>query len=329
MAETFFVIGCGSIGRRHISNLGTLNAGRVLAFDPDQSALDSATSRGGVEPVRSFDEGLDASPTAVLICTPPDTHLGIARRAVDAGAHLFIEKPIAPTLDGTDELIAAAESAGLVLMVGYNLRFQTGILKLHELIQKGVAGDLFTIRAEFGQYLPDWRPGADYRAGYYARIESGGGILLDASHELDYLTWIAGSPESIYGLVGHKSDLEIETEDVALLLLRLRSGTFAELHLDVLERGYTRRCKIVGSQATIEWDFKTGVTVRRNSNDAVEAFPIRADINDMYLDEMAHFLKCLAGDARPPVDGYRARDVLRMVEAAKASAAGAREISLL
>ena len=328
MAGTFLVVGCGSIGQRHISNLRTLNAGRVLAFDHDESALQRATSGNGAEPVRSLDEGLNANPTAVLVCTPPDTHLDIAIKAVDVNAHLFVEKPIAPTIEGTGELVAAAENAGLVLMVGYNLRFQTGILKLHELVQSGEVGELFTIRAEFGQYLPDWRPGSDYRAGYFARPESGGGILLDASHELDYLTWIAGQPESIYSLVARKSELEIETEDVALLLMRLKSGAFAEVHLDVLERGYTRRCKIVGSRATVEWDFTTGVTIRRNATDSVENFPILEDVNHMYLEELAYFLKCLTAGARPPVDGHRAMEVIRMVKAAKDSARERREISL-
>jgi predicted dehydrogenase len=328
MAQTFLVVGCGSIGQRHIRNLGTLGAGRVLAYDSDQTKLAEATRETDAHPVDSLEQGFAENPTAVLVCTPPDKHLYIALQAVDAGAHLFVEKPIAPTAEGCDALISAASDAGRILMVGYNLRFQTGIEKMHELVQSGEVGKIFSIRAEFGQYLPDWRPGSDYRTGYYARAESGGGILLDASHELDYMTWIAGQPETIYALIDRKSDLEIETEDLVLLLMRLESGAFAEVHLDVLEHGYTRRCKIVGSLATLEWDFNTGVTIRRIGCDTTQKFPTRDDVNDMYLQELAFFLRCLSGETTPPVDGRRAVDVLRMVEAAKDSAREGREVNL-
>ena len=328
MAQTFLVVGCGSIGRRHIRNLGTLGAGRVLLYDPDETALAEATTGTEAEPVDSLEQGFAENPTAVLVCTPPDKHLDIALRAVNAGAHLFVEKPIAPTAEGCDALISAADDAGRILMVGYNLRFQAGIEKMHELVRSGEVGEIFSIRAEFGQYLPDWRPGTDYRTGYYARPESGGGILLDASHELDYLTWIAGQPESIYALIDRKSDLEIETEDLVLLLMRLDSGAFAEVHLDVLEHGYTRRCKIVGSRATLEWDFNAGVTIQRIGSDMAEEFPTRDDVNDMYLQELAFFLRCLSGETTPPVDGRRAVEVLRIVEVAKDSASEGREVLL-
>ena len=328
MAQTFLVVGCGSIGRRHIRNLGTLGAGRVLAYDLDKAALAEATTGTDAESVSSLEQGFAEKPTAVLVCTPPDKHLDIALQAVNAGAHLFVEKPIAPTDEGCDALISAAGDAGRILMIGYNLRFQAGIEKMHELVQSGDVGKIFSIRAEFGQYLPDWRPGTDYRIGYFSRAESGGGILLDASHELDYLTWIAGQPKSIYALVDKKSDLEIETEDLVLLLMRLETGAFAEVHLDVLEHGYTRRCKIVGSLATLEWDFNTGVTIQRIGSDGAEEFPTRDDVNDMYLEEMAFFLRCLSGEATPPVDGRRAVDILRMVEAAKDSASEGREVNL-
>jgi predicted dehydrogenase len=319
------VIGCGSIGRRHIANLRTLGVETVFAYDPDVTVCKASIDLGAL-PVASLEEGLSKSPSAVAVCSPPDSHLDLATQALESGAHLFIEKPIAPSSTRVGEVTKLAESRNRVLMVGYNLRFQAGLQKVKQLIDANAIGEIISIRAEFGYSLPLWRPGTDYRDGYFARESSGGGILLDASHELDYLIWLGGDPASVYALVDHKSALEIETEDVALLLMRLKSGALAEVHLDVIDSQYTRRCKIIGGGGTIEWDFNGGVTINRIGESYSEIFPIDVDLNQMYLDEMNHFIGCIDGTEIPPVGGAHAQRLMELVESAKLSSKERREI---
>ncbi len=217
-----------------------------------------------------------------------------------------------------------ARRTGRVL-VGYNLRFHAGLRRVRELVLAGAIGRILTARAEFGQYLPDWRPGRDYRAGYIVRRD-GGGILLDASHEIDYVRWICGEVRAVYAAMGRLSALEMESEDTAVLVLRHDGGTLSEIHLDCVQRGYSRGCKLVGSEGTIEWSFRSGIRHTRDGATWTDE-PIAPDVNEMYVDEMRHFLACVRGRATPLVDGDTAAAVLAVLEAAKRSASERREVA--
>ena len=120
----------------------------------------------------------------------------------------MIEKPLADRLEGTDALATEARDQHRKVQIAYNLRFHPGLLKLRDLIQTGELGRVFWVRAEAGQYLPDWRPSQDYRQSYTARRDLGGGILLDGSHEIDYLMWLLGKPVDVFCRSGKVSALD-------------------------------------------------------------------------------------------------------------------------
>ena len=155
-------------------------------------------------------------------------------------------------------MLELARSKNLVTLVGCNLRFHPGLVAVKRLLEQGVAGRIVAIRAEVGQYLPDWHPGEDYRQGYSARLDLGGGIILDAVHEIDYVRWLLGPVRSVACFAGKLSHLEVETEDTAALLFRFSNGTIGEVHLDYVQRAYSRTCHIIGDEGTIRWDYSTG-----------------------------------------------------------------------
>jgi predicted dehydrogenase len=325
MAGEFVVVGAGSIGQRHLRNLAALGVARLAVVDTDTERREAACAEVGGEPVEDLAAALAVGPAAVLVCTPPDRHVAIARDALAAGSYVFIEKPIASTRDAAlAALVTEARRTGRVL-VGYNLRFHAGLRRVRELVLADAIGRLLTARAEFGQYLPDWRPGRDYRGGYIVRRD-GGGILLDASHEVDYVRWICGEVRAVYAAMGRLSALEMESEDTAVLVLRHDGGTLSEIHLDCVQRGYSRGCKLVGSEGTIEWSFRGGIRHTRDGATWTEE-PIAPDVNEMYVDEMRHFLACVQGRATPLVDGDTAAAVLAVLEAAKRSASERREVA--
>src|SRR2546426_614100 len=211
------VVGCGSIGVRHIRNLRALGVADIAVVDPLTDRVDQAVGMVGARPYRHLDEGLARKPDAVLVCTPPYLHLDGARSGLLAGAHVFIEKPFSHSLEGVDELLALAEQHHRFICVGYNLRFHPGVQKLKMMLDSGAIGRLLVVKAEFGQYLPDWRPTQDYRESYTARAELGGGIILDASHEIDYVRWLGGEAVSVYAESGKLSQLEMKAEDTAAM----------------------------------------------------------------------------------------------------------------
>ncbi|MET0852720.1 MAG: Gfo/Idh/MocA family oxidoreductase [Candidatus Rokuibacteriota bacterium] len=317
------VIGTGSIGMRHGRNLVALGQD-VTAWDADPARLAGLAALPGVTRAASLEAGLAARPDAVVVCTPPATHVALARHSVEAGAHVFVEKPIAPVSDEVPELIDLARRHGRVLIVGFNLRFLPSLARVKALLDAGRIGRVHAVRAEFGFHLPDWRPGRDYRDNYAVSREQGGGILLDAIHELDYLGWMLGDVSEVFCAAGHVSDLAGDTEDLAEITLRFAGGALGQVHLDYVRRAYRRTLELIGAAGVIEWDYPAcRVTVRGPAPDAVEVAHAGDDgpAETMYVVEMQHFLHCCEGRAVPRVDGDEALRSLRLVEAAKASAA--------
>jgi glutamate-1-semialdehyde aminotransferase/spore coat polysaccharide biosynthesis protein SpsF (cytidylyltransferase family)/predicted dehydrogenase len=254
------------------------------------------------------------------MCTPPVYHVAQAMAALQAHAHVFIEKPLSHESSGIQVLIAEARRHDRNVQIGYNMRFHPGLQILKELIESGKIGRVLWLNAEAGQYLPDWRPWQNYRESYSARHELGGGIILDGSHEMDYICWLLGRPTEVICRAEHLSNLEVNVEDSAWIYLTFPERRRAELHLDFVQRTYTRICKVVGETGTALWDF-SAQEVRWFSagQPGWQSIPYVFEPNDMYVAEMRHFLESLGSGTGPMVDLEQSRDVIRVVEAAKKS----------
>jgi predicted dehydrogenase len=319
----FLVIGCGSIGKRHIRNLIALNAGEILAFDVQADRRSEVECQFGVEALDYLEEAWERRPDVALITAPTGMHVPLALQAAEQGCHLFIEKPLSDRLEGVDRLVNAVRERNLITLVGCNMRFHPGLVKVKKLLEEGAIGQVVAARVAVGQYLPDWHPWEDYRKTYSARRDLGGGVILDAIHEIDYIRWMLGEVEAVACFAGKLSRLEIETEDTAAILLRFASGSIGEVHLDYVQRAYHRTCHIIGDEGTIHWDYSSG-EVRWYSAAThdwqVFTNPSVWEPNEMYLDEMRHFLRCLSGQEKPALDVCEAARVLEVALAAKASA---------
>jgi predicted dehydrogenase len=313
------VVGCGSIGKRHLGNLKTLSAAELAGVEPDGLRRESTSKELGIPVHESLKEALQRGADVVFVTAPTAFHVPIALEAARAGCHVFIEKPLSDTLEGVDELLAEAACRGRIIYVGYNLRFHAGLRRLKQRLDEAVIGRTMNIRAEFGQYLPDWRPAQDYRQSYTAHAAMGGGIILDASHELDYVRWLCGEIESVSCSAGKLSGLEMNTEDMAEITLRIKGNVIAQVHLDCLQRDYVRTCKVVGEKGTLIWDFKQGVRHYDAATARWQDEAIAPDLNDMYVEEMRHFMSCARGEASPLVDGVTGKRVLEIALAAKKS----------
>ncbi len=317
------VIGCGSIGKRHISNLIALRAGDIRACDGAPERARETAARFGIEAGTSLSATWKWNPDIVLIATPPSSHVELALEAARRGCDLFIEKPLSDRTGGIGELTRLVRKSDLVSMVGCNLRFHPGLVRVKQLLEERKIGRVVSASVEFGQYLPDWHPTEDYRTGYSARVDLGGGVILDAIHEIDYIRWLIGEVKSVACMAGIFSSLEMRTEDTAAMLLYFNRGAVGEVHLDYVQRAYSRRCKIVGEEGTIAWDFTAGTVRWFAAGDGCwRTFrtPRAWDVNRMYVDEMRHFLASRAGRTRTCLDVAEAARVLEIAFAAKRSA---------
>ncbi len=168
---------------------------------------------------------------------PEDLEWCLAR-----GMHTFVEKPLAATREGLARAVASVTATDRVTMVACNLRFTEG----YRAVQANLCriGRLISIVADFGWYLPSWRPGDDYKAGYGAKRSSGGGIVLDAGiHELDYVLDLAGPISVVGGIWTASGSLGIEVDDAAEMQLGHVNGCISQIHVDYLRRGTHERAR--------------------------------------------------------------------------------------
>jgi len=327
------VIGAGSIGQRHLRNLLGLGHEIVAVLDPSEARR--AEVRGATSPrcVATADEGeaFGSDADAAVICSPTHRHLDQARAALRRGWHVFVEKPLAHTLEGTEALVEEARRVGRTVLVGCNLRFLPSLALVKRIVDDGRIGRPLAVRAQCGYYLPFWRPGTDYREGYAARQATGGGIILDSIHEFDYLTWLLGRPREVFAYSSRVSSLEIDTEDNADVLLRFDYGAVANVHLDYLQRTYRRACDIIGEDGMIAWDYiSQSVTVYGKDDRRMEVFQesINTERNQMFVDEMRHFVRCVETGDAPMLDAAGGRAILEVALAAKAAAAQGRPVTV-
>ncbi len=319
----FLVIGCGSIGKRHIDNLLALHAGEILAFDLRDDRRREVASQFGVRVVDHLDDAWDAHPEVALVTAPTRQHVPLGLQAAEHGCHLFIEKPLSDQRDRVHQLLNTVQKGNLITLVGCNMRFHPGLMKVKKLVEDNAIGRVVAARVETGQYLPDWHPGEDYRQSYSAGTELGGGVILDGIHEIDYLRWLLGEVTTVACFAGKLSHLEIDTEDTAAILLRFDNQAIGEVHLDYVQRTYSRSCHLIGEEGTIRWDYNEGSVKWYSAKSGQWKFfsnPKGWESNQMYVDELKHFLRCLAQKEQSILDVFEGARVLEVTLAAKASA---------
>lgn len=329
--------GLGSIGQRHLRNLrGLFGDGvQISAFrarrrspvlNPDMTVRADAEleSTYGVRSFATLEAALAEKPDAVFVTNPNSLHMPVALAAARQGCHLFIEKPLAHTLDGVDQLMALTEKQRLKVFVAYQFRFHPALQKIKTILEQRRLGRLVGAHIVNGEYLPAWHPYEDYRETHPARRALGGGCLNIQTHELDYALWFFGMPQSVYAVGGQLSDLEVDVEDSVSVLLRCADEGRplpVHVHLDYLQRPPQRLCEIYGDAGKIRFDYYANVleySETATGQTEVHRFD-SFERNQMFVDELKHFFACLRGHAEPLVDLREARRSMQIAQSAMAS----------
>ena len=326
------VFGCGSIGKRHIKNLLTINAGRIFAYDVDNSKVDYVQKELSVAALSSEVEAVkDGDFDAAFICSPPSLHVNQALRLLRKGIHCFIEKPLSNTLENIDALVELVDKTEKTVLIGSNIRFSPLFIKIKEFLDNEIIGKPLFLKASVGYYLPYWRPEEDYRKGYGANKSLGGGIVLDASHEIDYARCFLGEVKEVFAVCKKLSNLDIDTEDFAEITMHHRNGAYSQVHLDYLQTNYRRSCEIVGEKGMLVWDINERVLNVYGLNDKeyhVYYEGLNANVNDMYVEETKHFFRCIKGVEEPLVDVKEGKRLIELIMKIKESSDKKRFISV-
>ena len=267
---------------------------------------------------KTINESLKENFDVVVICNETSLHVKTAIKFAQKGCHIFFEKPISDSLDDIPKLKKIVRQKKIITMVGCNMRFQPGIKLIKKFIEKETVGRVFSVLVENGSYMPDWHPWEDYKKSYASRKKLGGGVVLTQIHEYDYLFWFFGKVDEVYAINQKLSDLKIDVEDFSASLLKFKKKIIAEVHLDYFQKPSHRTCKIIGTKGQIKWNWE---------NDHVEVYNYKIkkwttkhirknfDRNNMYIDEMKYFLKCVK---RKEIPMNSITDALKIQEVALA-----------
>lgn len=285
------IIGLGSIARKHIDALKSLN------IDAEIFALRSNPSAGweeGITNIFSLDE-LNFPLDFAIISNPSNLHAQFIEILAQKEIPLFIEKPAVTSLENIDGLLKLIEDKKLITYVACNLRFHPCLSFFKKYLQESNQR-INEVNVYCGSYLPDWRPGKDFRKIYSANASMGGGVHLDLFHELDYTTWLFGFPEKSNSIIRSTSDLEINAIDYANYSLEYETFT-ANIVLNYYRRKPKREIEVVFHDETITIDLIKNEI--RNDADEFLLKITKLSVLETYSAQLKYFIDFLQAKRQP------------------------------
>lgn len=303
-------VGVGSIAKRHIKNLKKICADQGIGLNIDAVRKISPNSVEDIsDDINMIYTDFDQIGTVydvIFITNPTELHLRSLKKAMPYGEHFFIEKPVCsvPQLAEIKELKLKQDA---IYYVACPLRYSAVI----QYIQNHVnIGDIISVRSISSSYLPDWRPGVDYRASYSAHRSLGGGVAVDLVHEWDYLMFLLGKPDEVRFMSGKKSNLEIDSDDYAIYIAEYEDK-IVELHLDYFGRKTIREMMVLTTEETIRCDIENNRVCFLMSGKEID-FEEKRD--DFQIRELEYFLNMVQGKIPKENGIWRAIDVLKLTQ---------------
>lgn len=323
------IIGVGGMGRRHIRSLLRTQRCNVSCVDISWSNIDSAKRLFNLQECYG---SLDHVPACrfggVIVATPAHTHMEYARWCVRHKLPVLIEKPLAVIEDGVEALIEDVRGLGLVAGVAYPRRYSAGIREMKKRLAEGLIGELKLIHGTFSQDFRKYRP--DYLNTYYARLETGGGALLDAlSHHVNLVTHFAGPVQSVSAFYDRLVFENCEGEDTALINLRFQTGVLGSVQGNQFQKPNVDALELVGTKGNLRYERYSG-KLSWNCSDAKvwESDSIDGDWDGILDCQAEEFLDVIENGLPLRTDLEDAFHTLRLILAAKQSQSTGRIISL-
>lgn len=288
MKIVFF--GLGSIGRRHAEILTKDSGYDLYAY---RSGKTEKGNDLGIKEIYSWEEVRKLKPDVAFITNPTFMHIDTALKCAELDLALFIEKP----LDSRDEklglLIEEIKRRGLTTYVAYNMRFNPIIEFLKEYLKSKIVCHASVYNSS---YLPNWRSGKNQIDSYSAQKAQGGGVVLDLSHELDYIDYLFGSIQEIKGIFDRAANVTRDAEDFLDAGIKT-DKTYVNLHLDFLSRHTERTIKIDCEDEYIFADLISGKMEFHKSAENIEIKRFEIDRNEIHKKQIEYFFRNINNSA--------------------------------
>ena len=319
MINNIGIVGLGSIGKRHLRLARKLRPEIKIIAVRSGKGKKVQEEKIADEIIYNMEDTINTGIQAAIIATPATFHADQALRLMNLGIHVLIEKPLSHSLENVDELLRAAGESDAVGLVGYCLRYDPAALKFIEILATEKIGQILSVQVNCSSYLPDWRLNMDYRQSVSAKKELGGGVLLELSHELDYIRWFFGDMKSVYANIQNSGTLDIDVEDSADMIFESDKGFSVSVHLDFNSRTTRRECIVRCSNGDLTWDAIANKVTWQTANGSEELETYNNDRDYIYKEQLKHFFDCIENKKLPSVSLDDGAIVLNMIESAKES----------
>ena len=317
------VIGAGEIAQRgHLPGYVKAGAQVVALCDNTRPELESVAAQYQITRLyRDYHQMLaDGGFEAVSVCTPPYLHSEMAVECARHGFHVLVEKPMALTLEQCDQMIAAAKTAGVRLMVSQNQRFMAQHRKAKEIHDSGVLGELYLVHSVFGHGGPEnWTPTYQW---YFTPLMAGLGVCADLGiHKIDLVRWITGQEVAWISAFNHTFEKPTSLEDTAVMSLQLSGGTLATIQITwAYHPDWQNSLVLHGERGAIYVPTEASEPVRLLS-DKEALYPCPTDDPSGWFGSLKAFVSAVQNDKPVPVPGREGRASMAAILAASQSAA--------
>jgi predicted dehydrogenase len=308
------VVGCGSIGRRHLQVLAERRDMALAACDPESAARQAVCDL--VPDAELFEDLAEAlsrwRPQIVVVAAPNHLHRRVTEMSFAAGAHVLCEKPIADTVADGQAMVAAAQASGRVLAVGYTERYRPALEYVQREAASGELGSLIGGRAMVGTYNTLLCAKTGFRQ------ETFGALLVDYTHEFDFLRWIFGDVEEIVARANNLGEKPKRCRPaLAATLLRFENGAIVSVHMDYVQHPQRRQLEVYGDRKSLDLDLQTDtVKVFDCERDGYHTLLFDSDRNNRFRAEHQDMICAVLKGTQPRVTGLDAVKALEIAESA-------------
>lgn len=312
------VIGLGNISERHRSNLRRIfPVAKIYSMSASGRNPSSSVSNCDVL-ITNIETLVKENVDMAIVASPATYHAEHSIPLIKAGIPILIEKPLAASIEDAERILKISRSYITPVAVGYCLRYLPSAQRVKVIIEAQEIGELYNVLIDVGQYLPDWRPTKNYQESVSARVELGGGALLELSHELDYAQWILGTLYPKNSILRSSEELSLEVEDLADICAISHNGTVVNIHLDFLQRHTHRKCSFIGSKGRMEWDLiKNEICLFDKEGMRVLYSDSNWDKNQMYINMLNDFVNKIESKKNSCIDLENAVNTVKLIDCIK------------
>jgi spore coat polysaccharide biosynthesis protein SpsF len=328
------IIGCGSIGQRHIANLRKLGISKLYSVRTRKGFTKELLEEWSVVECESWNELAKYELDVGIVANPSIHHIETATKLAPLVQGIFIEKPLAVCASELENICEQLEVEKKTIFMGFNLLFDPLILLIKALISAKNFGHLICFQAQCGQWLPDWHPYEEYMTSYAAREDLGGGVALTLMHELQLATEFAGLPAVVYGRNASSDLLQLKNvEALSDCMITHESGAVSQVHLDYLQKPRHRTGCLSFSRGWISYDLNKKIVQEMDpASGEIEVHHVGQERrgNDSYYDEMRCFVQFVEeGRVIHPYDLSIGMTSLQIVDAIKESSREGKAVEIL